>query len=320
MDVVLCYNTWPHFDDPEGVIQEFARWLRPRGMALVWHDIGRERLAAIHAGAGGPIAADRLPPVGELGALFSKSDFGVLQGRGGRGFLHPSGPAELRRRVGRKPRVTSTAASAHVLVLAAAGLTASLAGWRSALVTSSVSPSWRPSLSPRLGIVLALARRKPAVRADPPPVRALGRRGRHSPRRGGVADARVSSAAGVTWSAAIAELQQLGLPRTGVAFLALVARHVEVLAEDARSTVAVLKVRGAFDRKAQTPRAPSVLLSRLLVLAWFRADRVADAMALRGFDGRLPPNPPWRSRRAEARSLRRRHSSWWLSAAWELGR
>jgi ubiquinone/menaquinone biosynthesis C-methylase UbiE len=79
VDVVLCYNTWPHFDDPGAVAQEFARWLRPRGVALVWHDVGRERLAAIHAGAGGPIAGDRLVPVGELGALFSSCGFGVLR-------------------------------------------------------------------------------------------------------------------------------------------------------------------------------------------------------------------------------------------------
>jgi ubiquinone/menaquinone biosynthesis C-methylase UbiE len=79
VDIVLCYNTWPHFDDPEAVLREFARWLRPRGMALLWHDIGRERLATVHAGAGGPIAADCLPPVSDLSALFGQLGFGVLR-------------------------------------------------------------------------------------------------------------------------------------------------------------------------------------------------------------------------------------------------
>ena len=78
VDIVLCYNTWPHFDDPAAVAHEFGRWLKPRGLALVWHDIGRERLATIHAAAGGPIAGDRLQPVAELGGLFSRSGFGVL--------------------------------------------------------------------------------------------------------------------------------------------------------------------------------------------------------------------------------------------------
>jgi cobalt/nickel transport system permease protein len=103
------------------------------------------------------------------------------------------------------------------------------------------------------------------------------------------------------WPTAIAELQRVGLPRAAVAFLSLLARHVEVLAEDARSVVSVLKARGAFDRKTNMPRAVTVLLSRLLALAWQRADRVADAMALRGFDGRLPPNAEWRPRLREAR-------------------
>jgi len=102
------------------------------------------------------------------------------------------------------------------------------------------------------------------------------------------------------WPAAVAELQRFGLPRAAVAFLTLLARHVEVLAEDARSVVAVLKVRGAFERRSM-PRSVVVLLSRLLALAWERADRVADAMALRGFDGRLPPNPAWRPRLHEVR-------------------
>jgi ubiquinone/menaquinone biosynthesis C-methylase UbiE len=79
VDVVFCYNTWPHFDDPAAVAHEFGRWLTRHGLALVWHDIGRERLAAVHAEAGGPLVGDRLPPATELGALFTASGFGVLR-------------------------------------------------------------------------------------------------------------------------------------------------------------------------------------------------------------------------------------------------
>jgi SAM-dependent methyltransferase len=77
VDVVLCYNTWPHFDDPAGVARELARWLRPGGPCLVWHDIGRDRLAALHAEAGGPIAGDQLPPIRDLAAIFRTSGFVV---------------------------------------------------------------------------------------------------------------------------------------------------------------------------------------------------------------------------------------------------
>jgi SAM-dependent methyltransferase len=77
VDVVLCYNTWPHFDDAAAVAREIARWLRPGGHALVWHDIGRARLAETHAGAAGPISADRLQPVSDLAAIFSAAGFEV---------------------------------------------------------------------------------------------------------------------------------------------------------------------------------------------------------------------------------------------------
>jgi energy-coupling factor transporter transmembrane protein EcfT len=178
------------------------------------------------------------------------------------------------------------------LALAAAGLLASLVGWRSAVVALACLALLGPSLAPRLGMVLlSLAGSSLWVLIllpfAPQSVVDVAVRGLAA------SLTLVLVTAGVTWSRAVAELQQLGLPRTGVAFLALVARHVEVLVEAARRAVDVLKVRGALDRKAQIPGAVSVLLSRLLVLAWLRADRVADAMTLRGFDGRLPANPPW---------------------------
>jgi len=69
VDVVLCFNAFPHFPDRPATLSEMARWLRPGGPVLIWHDISRERLAEIHAGSAPAIQADRLPPVGELAAL-----------------------------------------------------------------------------------------------------------------------------------------------------------------------------------------------------------------------------------------------------------
>lgn len=69
-DVVLCFNAFPHFPDPAATAREAARWLRPGGPVLVWHDIGRERLAAIHGGGPPPIHRDLLPPVAHLADLF----------------------------------------------------------------------------------------------------------------------------------------------------------------------------------------------------------------------------------------------------------
>lgn len=69
VDVLLCFDTLPHFPDPTRAISTFARWLAPGGRLLVWHDIGRERLAVIHGQAGPPLDGDLLPPVEELSLL-----------------------------------------------------------------------------------------------------------------------------------------------------------------------------------------------------------------------------------------------------------
>jgi ubiquinone/menaquinone biosynthesis C-methylase UbiE len=67
-DVVLCFDAFPHFPDKEAVLREVARWLRPGGKLLLWHDVGREQLARVHRRAGPPVDDDLLPPVAELEA------------------------------------------------------------------------------------------------------------------------------------------------------------------------------------------------------------------------------------------------------------
>jgi ubiquinone/menaquinone biosynthesis C-methylase UbiE len=77
VDLVLCYNTLPHFPDKERVLREFVRWLRDGGQVLVWHDVGREKIAEIHGHVGGAIGADRLPPAKELSKLMSTCGLAV---------------------------------------------------------------------------------------------------------------------------------------------------------------------------------------------------------------------------------------------------
>jgi demethylmenaquinone methyltransferase/2-methoxy-6-polyprenyl-1,4-benzoquinol methylase len=69
IEVLLCFDTLPHFPDLGRVMSVFAHWLAPGGRLLVWHDIGRERLAVIHGQAGAPLSGDLLPPVEELALL-----------------------------------------------------------------------------------------------------------------------------------------------------------------------------------------------------------------------------------------------------------
>jgi ubiquinone/menaquinone biosynthesis C-methylase UbiE len=76
-DVVLCFNAFPHFADRPATALEIARWLRPCAPVLVWHDIGRKRLAAIHGDGPPPIRQDLLPPVAEMADVFEAAGLAV---------------------------------------------------------------------------------------------------------------------------------------------------------------------------------------------------------------------------------------------------
>ena len=67
-DLVLCFNAWAHFPDGPGVLREARRWLTPGGRILLWHDLGRERLAEVHRRAGHAVSGDILPPVEAVAA------------------------------------------------------------------------------------------------------------------------------------------------------------------------------------------------------------------------------------------------------------
>lgn len=80
VDALLCFDALPHFPDLGRAISEFARWLAPGGRLLVWHDIGRERLAIVHGQAGPPLDGDLLPPVEELEPLATSAGLVVQRG------------------------------------------------------------------------------------------------------------------------------------------------------------------------------------------------------------------------------------------------
>ena len=48
MDRVLCFSAWPHFPDPDAVIKELLRLLKPGGRLHVWHVDSREKINDIH--------------------------------------------------------------------------------------------------------------------------------------------------------------------------------------------------------------------------------------------------------------------------------
>ncbi len=74
-DRVICCSVWPHIDDREGTAGEIARVLKPGGRLDIWHLASRAKINAIHAGAGGAIGGDLLPPAAETAALLRRRGF-----------------------------------------------------------------------------------------------------------------------------------------------------------------------------------------------------------------------------------------------------
>jgi cobalt/nickel transport system permease protein len=103
----------------------------------------------------------------------------------------------------------------------------------------------------------------------------------------------VAVSAAVPWTRAVGVLQALHAPRALVAFLAILASHLVTVRDEAEQLRRTMLLRGAFGPGGKV-RGVKVLLGRLLPLAMARADRVADALTLRGFEGRLPEAGPWR--------------------------
>lgn len=51
VDRVVCFSAWPHFPDPQAVIRELLRVLKPGGRLHVWHADSREKINDIHKNA-----------------------------------------------------------------------------------------------------------------------------------------------------------------------------------------------------------------------------------------------------------------------------
>lgn len=104
----------------------------------------------------------------------------------------------------------------------------------------------------------------------------------------------------VAWSDVIGALQGAGAPPSAVAFLVILARHSEGLAEETRHAYAALATRGGFDRPSNLGRSSGILVARILDRAFLRADRVAWALELRGFRGRVASLSRWQPRVSDA--------------------
>mgnify|MGYP001025898838 CR=1 FL=1 len=70
-DRVLCNAVFPHFDDKERALYEAWRVLRPGGLLVISHPIGREAVNRLHAQCQ-PVAEDRVPAAAKMYELLTR--------------------------------------------------------------------------------------------------------------------------------------------------------------------------------------------------------------------------------------------------------
>lgn len=70
-DIVVVYNAFPHFPDPEAVVERLASLTRPGGRMTVAHGMSREKLLQHHAGSAADVSIELLEAP-RLAEVFSR--------------------------------------------------------------------------------------------------------------------------------------------------------------------------------------------------------------------------------------------------------
>ena len=70
-DVIMIYNAFPHFGDPEGLIDRLFEHLKPGGTLSVAHGSSREEIDRHHEGSARAVSMG-LMPAEDLAALFKR--------------------------------------------------------------------------------------------------------------------------------------------------------------------------------------------------------------------------------------------------------
>ncbi len=77
-DVVLCFNSFPHFRDQPTALRHLACSLKPAGNLVVLHLVGSAEINAFHQNLIGPVSQDLLPPPAAWPELLAASGLRIV--------------------------------------------------------------------------------------------------------------------------------------------------------------------------------------------------------------------------------------------------
>ena len=78
-DKVLCFSTFPHFQNPLAALKEMRRVLRPSGKLLILHTCSSDELNTFHAQLETPVSDDRLSRAEEIIPLLNQAGLKPLK-------------------------------------------------------------------------------------------------------------------------------------------------------------------------------------------------------------------------------------------------